>query len=374
MFRQLSILIRKEFKQIFRNPSILAVILISPLMQLLILPLAANYEVKNINLAVVDHDLSSLSRSLVRDITSSGYFRLTYFGENHAKAFQELEKENADLILEIPANFERNMVRESSQKISIGINAINGTKAGLSSAYLGNIIQDFNQNLQPKFNPQVAEMMKNTGLEMRTSLWFNKEYNYRLSLVPGILVFLVTLVAGMLSALNIVAEKEIGTIEQINVSPIRKSNFILGKMIPFWLLAVLVFTLGLMVSRFVYGVHIHGSFPLLYFFLTIYLLAILGYGLLISTFAETQQQAMFINFFFVMIFIMMSGLFTPIESMPVWAQKITLLNPLSYMIDAVRLIMLKDSSIIDLLPQLGALVAMAVVFNLAAIWNYRKTT
>ena len=348
--------------------------MVAPLMQLLILPLAANYEVKNINLAVVDHDHSSISRDLVQDITSSGYFRLTYFGENYDEAFHHLEKENSDLILEIPANFEKNLVRENTQKISIGINAINGTKAGLSGAYLGNIIQDFNKKLQPKFNPQVAETRKNSGLEIRTSQWFNREYNYRLSLVPGILVFLVTLVAGMLSALNIVSEKEIGTIEQINVSPIKKSNFILGKMIPFWILAFVVFTFGLVISRFVYGVHMQGNLLLLYFFLSVYLLAVLGYGLLISTFAETQQQAMFINFFFVMIFILMSGLFTPIESMPNWAQKITLLNPLAYMIDAVRLIMLKNSSIKDLLPQLSALILMAIVFNAAAIWNYRKTS
>jgi ABC-2 type transport system permease protein len=373
MFRQISILIRKEFRQIFRNRSILVLIFFAPLMQLLVLPLAANYEIKNINLAVVDHDHSSVSRSLVQDITSSGYFRLIKFGGNYNEAFRELEKENADLILEIPPNFEKNLVRENSQKIFIGINAINGTKAGLSGAYLANILQNFNSKIQAKFNPQFSEIAKNAGLEIRTSLWFNKNYNYRLSLVPGILVFLVTLVAGMLSSLNVVAEKEIGTIEQINVSPIKKSNFILGKMIPFWILAFVVFTLGLLISRYIYQIEIKGNLLLLYFFLSVYLLAILGYGLLISTLSETQQQAMFINFFFVMIFILMSGLFTPIESMPDWAQKITYLNPLRYMIDAVRLIILKNSSFTDLFPQFAALTAMAVFFNLTAIWNYRKT-
>jgi ABC-2 type transport system permease protein len=373
MFRQLPILIKKEFRQIFRNKAILAIIFIAPMLQLLILPLAANYEIKNINLSIVDHDHSALSRDLMKDITSSGYFRLTAYGENYKEAFKELEKENADLILEIPENFEKNLVRENSEKIFIGINAINGTKAGLSGQYLQQILQKFNQKIQIKYSPQIAETAKNTGMEIRTSLWFNKSYNYRLSLVPGILVFLVTLVAGMLSALNIVAEKEIGTIEQINVSPIKKYNFILGKMIPFWILATFAFSIGLLISRFIYGVHIQGSLILLYFVLLIYILAVLGYGLLISTISNSQQQAMFVNFFFMMIFILMSGLFTPIESMPIWAQKITYFNPLRYMIISVRLIILKDSNLSDLLPQLFPLIAMAIILNALAIWNYRKT-
>lgn len=371
--RQLLILIKKEFRQIFRNPAILAVIFIAPALQILVLPLAANYEIKNINLAIVDHDHTSLSRDLRNEITSSGYFRLVNYGEDYKHAFKELEKEDADLIIEIPQNFEKNLMRENAQKVFIGINAIEGTKAGLSGAYLQQILRNFNEKIQIKYNPQIAEMAKDSGLEIRTLLWFNKDYNYRLSLVPGILVFLVTLVAGMLSALNIVEEKEVGTIEQINVSPIKKSNFILGKMIPFWLLAIVVFTTGLVISRYFYGIEIQGSLILLYGFLMIYIVAVLGYGLLISTISETQQQAMFVNFFFVMIFILMSGLFTPIESMPTWAQYITYFNPLRYMIIATRLIILKDSSFMDLLPQLYPLIAMAIIFNGAAILNYKKT-
>ncbi len=336
--------------------------------------MAANYEVKNINLAVVDHDHSTVSRDLINDITSSGYFQLTYFGENYRAAFEKIEKENADLILEIPPNFEKNLIRENQQQVFVGINAINGTKAGLSGAYLTQIFQLFNKNIQLKFQPQIAEAAKNSGLEIRSLMWFNKNYNYRLSLVPGILVFLVTLVGGMLSALNIVEEKEIGTIEQINVSPVKKSNFILGKMIPFWILSMVVFILGMFISHFFYKVDMYGNLPTLLLFVTIYQIGILGYGLLISTYSETQQQAMFINFFFVMIFILMSGLFTPIESMPIWSQYIAKMNPMTYMIEIIRLIMLKGSTIQNLLPQLLALIVFAVVFNVWAILNYRKTS
>ena len=372
--KQLLFLLRKEFRQIFRNKSILAIIFVTPMMQLIILPLAASYEIKNINLSVLDHDHSSFSRELIQKITASNYFKLQYYGEDYQKAFETIESEKSDIILEIPPKFEQNLVRENQQKVLVAINAINGTKAGLGGSYLAQILQDYNQNIQTKLSPQLVEFQKNAGLEVNATLWFNRFYNYRLALVPGILAFLVTLVGGMLSALNIVSEKEIGTIEQINVSPIKKSTFILGKLIPFWILANVAFTMGLLVSRFVYGIEIYGSLPLLYFFVGVYLLAILGFGLLISTYSETQQQAMFTIFFFMMIFIMMSGLYTPIESMPEWSQKLTLLNPLTYLIEVIRLIMLKNSGFKDLIPQFISILGMAVFFNSWAVWNYRKTS
>ena len=372
--RQLLFLLKKEFRQIFRNKSILAVIFVMPVVQLIVLPLAASYEIKNINLAVVDHDHSSFSRKLIQDVTSSNYFRIQYYGENYNEAYEILEKENADLILEIPPKFEKNIVRESQNKVLVAINAINGTKAGLSGVYLSQILQDYNKNIQAKLSPEIVEFQKNAGLEVSSILWFNRHYNYRLALVPGILAFLVTLIAGMLTALNIVSEKEVGTMEQINVSPIKKHNFILGKLIPFWILAMIAFTLGLLVSRFVYSIEINGNLLLLYFFVAIYLFAVLGFGLLISTYSETQQQAMFTVFFFLMIFNLMSGLFTPIESMPIWAQKMTNLNPLRQLIEVIRLIILKNAGFMNLLPQFFSILVMAVVFNSWAIWNYRKTS
>ena len=372
--RQLLFLLRKEFRQIFRNKSILAMILIGPMMQLIVLPLSASYEIKNINLAVVDHDHSTFSRALVQKITSGNYFQLQYFGENYKEAYDVLEKEKADLILEIPNQFEKTLVKENQEKVSISINAINGVKAGLAGSYLTKILQDFNQDIVLKLSPELMEATKENGMEIRSSVWFNRHYNYRLALVPGILAFLVTMIGGMLSTLNIVSEKEIGTIEQINVSPIKKSTFFLGKLIPFWFLGLIMFSMGLMVSRFVYGVEIEGSLLLLYCFVAIYLIGILGFGLLISTYSDTQQQAMFTLFFFIMIFNIMSGLYTPIESMPDWAQKLTYLNPLRYIIEVVRLIMLKGSTFMNLLPQFFAIVAMTIISNLWAVYNYKKTS
>ena len=373
MFRTLRILIKKEFLQIFRNKSILAIIFVMPLIQLVILPLAANYEIKDIKIAVVDHDKSTQSRELIGKITASGYFKIIEYGENYNAAYHEIEKDQADLILEIPNNFERNLVRENNEKVFVAINAINGTKAGLSASYLSQILQHYNQQVQITRAPELETAQEISGLEIVPTFWFNENYNYRLSLVPGILAFLVTLISGYLTALNIVQEKEIGTIEQINVSPIKKSEFILGKLIPFWILAMVAFTIGLLVTIFIYKIQMQGSFLLLYGFISVYLITILGMGLLASVYSETQQQAMFIVFFFMMIFILMSGLFTPTESMNDWAKYIAYVNPVTYGVDGIRLIMLKNSGFRDLLPHFVFITGLGIIVISWAVLRYRKT-
>lgn len=371
--RTLLILIRKEFLQIFRNKAILAIIFVMPVVQLLVLPLAASYEIKDVKVAVVDHDKSTFSRELIRKVTASGYFQIVNYGENYAKAYSDVEAEKADLIIEIPGNFEKNIIRENKEKVLLAINAINGTKAGLSASYLAQILQDYNQQIQVQMTPQAEAAQGTSGLDIIPKFWFNEQYNYRLSLVPGILAFLVTLIGGYLTSLNIVEEKEIGTIEQINVSPIKKSHFILGKLIPFWLLAMLAFTIGLAVTIFVYKIEMQGSFLLLYLFVAVYLVTLLGMGLLVSVYSETQQQAMFVVFFFMMIFILMSGLFTPIESMTEWAKWIAYANPVTYGVDAIRLIMLKNSGFRDLSLHFGVITFMAIFFIMWAVLRYRKT-
>lgn len=370
--RTIRFLLRKEFSQIFRNRTILALILVMPIMQLIILPLAADYEVKNINLAVVDNDHSTFSQKLISKITASGYFRLVGYNSSFNEAYKLIESDKADLILEIPKNFERNLIRENQQKLFVAVNAINGTKANLGGAYLTSIIRNYNSdirldlNVPPRYSPVAS-------IEITSSNWFNVSLNYRVFMVPGILAILVTMIGGFLSALNIVKEKEVGTIEQINVTPIKKHHFILGKLIPFWVLGNVVFTVGLLVSYLIYGIIPVGNLLLLYGFIAIFLLAILGFGLLISTYCETQQQAMFIMFFFMMIFILMGGLFTSIDSMPLWAKVIARLNPVSYLIEVMRMIILKGSHMKDVLPHLGIVALFALILNTWAVLNYKKT-
>src|SRR5690606_16675766 len=257
--RTLKFLLRKEFKQIFRNKALLPLIFVAPIIQLLILPLAADYEVKNINITVVDHDRSGYSQKLVSKIGASGYFKLANYAAGFSEAFRDMENDHADLVLEIPLGFERDLIRQNEQNLFMAINAINGVKANLGGVYLNRIIADYNTDIRlewvqmPRFNPFPT-------IEVTSSNWFNPLMNYRFYMVPGILVLLVTMVGAYMCALNIVKEKEVGTIEQINVTPIKKHQFILGKLIPFWIIGMIVFSIGLFgVGWMVYGIVSVGS-------------------------------------------------------------------------------------------------------------------
>ncbi|MGN6179888.1 MAG: ABC transporter permease [Mucilaginibacter sp.] len=371
--RLLGILLRKELIQIIRDPAIFSILFIMPMTQLLILPLAADYEIKNINLGVVDHDHSETSRQLINKITASGYFRLKDYSPTFPAALHVIESGKTDLLLEIPPQFERKLIKESHATAFIAIDAVNGVKAGLGGAYIQQILQQYNQNVRAKWM-QVTHFNPQPVIAITYSDWFNPHMNYQVFMVPGILVMLVTMIGSSFAANNIVREKEMGTIEQINVSPIKKYQFILGKLIPFWMLAITVLTMGLIVARLVYGIVPLGHYSTIYLFATIYLLAILGLGLLLSTYAQTQQQSMLVAFFVTTIFNLMSGLYTPIESMPVWAQWITRFNPVSYFIEVMRMVMLKGSGLADIKYHILALLGFAVFFNTWAILNYRKRT
>jgi len=371
--RTIRFLLQKEFRQIFRDKNLLRQMLLAPLIQLLIFPWAANYEVKNINLAVVDHDHSTYSRQVVTKILSSGYFRLAGYNASYKEAFHLIEHDKADIILEIPTGFEKNLVKENEQKIFMAVNAINGVKALVGSGYLASIVNDYNSEVRLEWN-QPGRSGTVPVIEITSSNWFNPLLSYKMFMVPGILAFLVTMIGGIMCSLNIVREKEIGTIEQINVTPIKKYHFILGKLLPFWIMGTFVFTLGLVIARFAYGIIPAGNVGVLYAFLSVYLMAVLGLGLLISTYSSTQQQAMSLSFFFIMIFNLLSGLYTPIESMPEWARVITAFNPLKYFIEVMRMVILKGSTFHDIRFQFMAICLFALVLNSWAILNYRKTS
>jgi ABC-2 type transport system permease protein len=371
--RILLFLLRKEFLQIFRNKLILRAIFIMPIVQLVVLPFAANFEMKNILLSVVDHDHSEYSRQLINKFTSSGYFRLTDVSSSYDAALKIVEKDKADLIIEIPADFEKNLIRENQSNVMLSANAINGQTAGLAVSYSNSIIRDFNNEIRTEWI-QPPRLNSQPAIEITSSNWFNPRMNYKYFIVPGILALLVTIVGFILTSLNIVKEKEAGTIEQLNVTPLKKYQFILGKLIPFWILGMFVLSIGFLVSFIVYGIFPAGSFIIGYLFAGIYLIAILGFGLLTSTFAETQQQAMFIAYFFMMIFVLLGGLFAPIENMPDWAKYLTYINPVSYLIEVMRMLVLKGSGFADLAKHFGIIILFAVVFNSLAIMNYKKTT
>ncbi len=369
--RALRILLEKEFRQIFRNPAILRMIFMMPAVQLLFMPLAADYEVKNVKLCVVDFDHSSYSQKLVNKITSTDYFQLVDYTDSYDKALGYLEHDEADLILQIPSSFEKQVVKEDQATLFIALNAINGVKANLGGAYLRSIIGDFNREVRLDW-AQLPRVSQQPAIQVSAINWFNPLMNYQIFMVPGILVILVTMVGAFLTALNIVREKEVGTIEQINVTPIKKYQFILGKLIPFWVLGLIILTIGLLISWAVYGIVPVGSVGTIYVFAAVYLLSVLGMGLLVSTFANTQQQAMLLSFFLMMIFILLGGLYTSIDSMPMWAQTFTRFNPVSYFIEVMRMVVLKGSGLYDIRSHLLTVFVFGVVLNSFAVWNYRK--
>lgn len=365
----LKFLLEKEFKQILRNKFLLRIILMLPILQLLILPFAANFEMKNINVSLVDHDRSSYSQRLMDQIVSSGYFRITDVSSGYSEALRSIESNRADLILEIPFRFEQQFTTEGIAKVLVACNAVNGTKGGMGSSYLSSILGDFNRELLAEQGVELSEV---SGIEYTTVHLFNPHLDYKTYMVPGIIVFLITIIGGFLPALNIVSEKEKGTIEQMNVTPVLKVTFILSKLIPFWLIGFVLLTLGMSIAYLVYGLFPAGNIGLIYLFAAVYLVAFTGLGLFISTISSSQQQAMFTAFFFIIIFVLMSGLFTPISSMPEWAKTITLFNPLRYFIEVMRMVYLKGSSFADLSFPFLALCGFAVVFNTLAVLTYRK--
>lgn len=364
--RTLRYLLEKEFKQIKRDRFLPRIIFLVPLMQLIILPFAANFEMHNINLSIVDRDHTVLSRQLREKVVSSGYFRLTDVSEEYKQALASVETNRADIILEIPVDFEKELMRTGHTNVLVAANAVNGTKGGMGSSYLSSIIQDFNQ--EKGFVSGVS------WGEIRSTDLFNPHLNYKNYMVPGIMVFLLTIIGGFLSALNIVSEKEKGTIEQINVTPVPKTIFLLSKLIPFWLIGFVLLTIGVVIAWLIYGLVPAGSLGTIYLFAAIYLIAFTGFGLAISSISSTQQQAMFTAFFFLIIFALLSGLFTPISSMPAWAQTITLFNPVRYFVDVMRMVYLKGSHFSDLTLHFGIVCLFAVFFNVLAILSYRKNS
>jgi len=371
----LGFILQKEFRQIFRDKTILAIMFALPTIQLIILPIAANFEVKNVNVAVVDYDRSSYSQKLINKIASSGYFRMVGNTISYNDALKLIEKNDADIMLEIPQGFERNLVREGRQQLNMSVDAINGTKSSIGGGYLTAVLADFNKELDVNVKSvNSSSFAQSPRIDITYTDWFNPRREYKYYMVPGILVLLLTLIGGFITALNIVREKEIGTIEQINVTPIKKWEFILGKLIPFWIVGIIVFTVGLIVMYVVYGIFPKGSIAVLYLFAAVYLVALLGFGLLISTISNSQLQAMFVAFFFMMIFMLMSGFFTSIDSMPDWARKFSYLTPVTHFIAVVRLIVLKGSGFWQVKTELLYLSGFALLLNGCAILNYRKTS
>jgi ABC-2 type transport system permease protein len=365
-------ILQKEFRQIFRNRTMLPMIFGVPLLQMLVLVYAATFDMKKINLVVVDRDLSETSRELIAKFDAIPFYHLDYAVWDESIGEDMLLSDAADAVLVIPQNTERKLVRNNAAQIQLLVNAIDGNSAQLIYAYSSRIIGNFNKHLVAEWKG-IPEFTPPAEVKISERYWYNSELEYKWYMAPGILAILVTIIGMFLSGMNLVREKEIGTIEQLNVTPVKKYQFIIGKLVPFWLIALFDLAFGLFIAWIVFDLPIVGNLLLLFGFASIYLLGVLGLGLFISTVSDTQQQVMFISFFFMIIFILMGGIFTPVESMPHWAQQIDRLNPIYYFMKIMRNVILKGSGFFDLLEEFISLLALGTVFLSLALWRYRKT-
>jgi len=369
--RTIFILIRKEFIQIVRNKSMLPVMIVVPVVQMFVLVYAANLNMKNIDFVILDLDQSPTSLKLANKFASSPFFIEKGRVYSIVEADKLLRNDRADLVIQLPSGMEKNLTLGQGASVQFLINGINSMAAVLTGAYAQNILMDFNRELLPQYHRISSNSLQNT-IEVTYSHWYNPELDFKIFMVPGILVILVSLVGWMLTALNIVREKELGTIEQINVSPIRKYQFILGKLIPFWVIGLFELGFGLFLGRLVFHVPIVGSLLLLFLFAAVYLVSVLAIGLFISAVSETQQQVMFISFFFALTFILMSGIFTPVESMPDWAHWVNLLNPLAYFMKVIRMILLKGAGFCEVWKEFLSVAVYGSLMTLLAVRSYRK--
>ena len=360
------VLLQKEFLQIRRNPFLPKLIIAFPIMIMLIMPLIMTMDVRNVNVAVVDLDRSTASRRIVSHIEASEYLSLVGTTSEYSIAMEGLEQGDIDVIVQIPDDFERDMTVALPQKISIIANAVNATKGSMGTQYIVQTIARSLMEIRGERNPnQQSELIT---VQNR----FNPTPNYRHYMIPALMIILFILICGFLPALSIVGEKESGTIEQINVTPVSRLTFTLAKLVPYWIIGMFVLTVATIVARLVYDLVPVGSIGAIYLGAMFFILTISGFSLMIANFSETMQQTMFVMFFFVMIFMLMSGLLTPIDSMPDWAQKITLALPPRYFVDILRSVYLKGTHLTELWTNFVALGAFSILFNTLAAITYKK--
>lgn len=382
--RHTLVLARAEVLHVVRDRATLVQIIVMPLIQLLILSNVATFAIKQSPVYVVDADHTSTSRGVVRRLGASGLFNIVGQSASPDSADDAMLAGRVTLIMTIPHDFESSLVRDGSAPIHLDVNAEKGSAAGIVQSYAMQILASYSDELTTEIHP-TTRTVRGPGpaiapargfgrIETRVQDWYNPTLDYKHYMVPGILVALVTMIGTLLTAQNIAREKEMGTLEQLNVTPITKAEFITAKLLPFWVLGLVDLGLGLIVAGVVFGVPMRGSLLLLFAAAGVYLVVALAIGLWVSTIVETQQQAMFVTFFILMIYLLMSGLLTPIDSMPHWVQLMSELNPVRHFVTIARAILMKGAGLTEIMRPLVILAVYSVVVLALAIRQYSKRT
>ena len=369
-------LIQKEFIQIRRNSFLPKLILVFPVVIMCVMPWVMSMEVKNIRVDVVDNDRSTTSQKMVHSIEASRYFIFGGQKPTYKAAIAEIEHGKADVVLVIPQDFGKDLAKGLQPKVLIAANAVNGTKGSMGSAYLSQIVTAaVRTNEAPSGAVGGASSGAVGGASLlSTLLLYNKGQNYKLYMIPALLAIVMMLMTGFLPTLNIVGEKETGTIEQINVTPVSKWAFILSKLIPYWLIALFVVTVCLLLAWLVYGITPAGPLWIVYLLALLLALFFSSLGLIISNYSDTMQQAIFVMWFFIVCILLLSGLFTPTRSMPDWAYTTTYVNPMHYFIDAIRTVFIRGGSFRDVAHQVFALLAIGLFMAVWAVQSYKKNS
>lgn len=360
---KIAYLIRKEFKQMRRNILLPIIFVLLPLALTNIVPRVATQEVKGLKICIVDNDHSTLSRRLIQKIDASAYIDLSRMGQSEKEAMQSLDDASSDLFLIVPDGYEKSIyTHDVEQQLYIAANATNGMKGAMGQNYVQQIIASF-----------ILEIAEERGvIQPQIRFAFNPHLDYKIYMMPAVFALMLTLIVGFLPALNIVGEKERGTIEQVNVTPISKVEFIVSKLVPYWCVGILMSILALAAGKGLYGILPAGSIGVMFLFLLVFCMLASSFALIISNYSDSTRQASLTMFFFLVIFILMSGILTPIRSMPVWAQWLSMLDPMRHIIEALRLIFVKGTTFSELLPQFYTLTGFAALTGTWAIVSYRK--
>ena len=364
--RILKALLKKEISLMKRNPILPRLIVAMPILVMLIIPLVATLDVKNVGVAVVDNDRTDLSRRMVADMDASEYLSVTGCYFNYGEAFRQIEEGGADVIVTIPKDYLKNLTNGESPELDLKANGVNATKGTLGAQYAA-------QSVSATLLRWQAERGVNLSLpESATVNLYNPTLNFRNYMIPALMVVLLIIICGFLPTLNLVSEKEAGTIEAMNVTPVGRFEFVLSKLIPYWVVGILVVTVGMLIGWLVYGLAPEGNVINIYLAAILFSLVMSGLGVFIANKSATVLQSIFMMFAFIVVFQLMGGLFTPIASMPEWAQYVTYAIPPRYFIEIMRSVYLKGAGMGDLWVQYASLSGFATFFCLVAAMTYRK--